>query len=259
MIKHDQMVICWACSGKVKMDSLGSFDDRRIAMHSSKMIRRLVTTVALALMIPVHTAIAAEEDATIPSVLGSMQEHAEQIVGRLLATDGPASREQYQQLRLGVNRLHQLITSDPSNDRHSRELIMIYSWMRVIDIEITDKSWVEAAIAANQLSGMIIQALDFPTMTQRDVAWMDYLAREMELLTLEDPVANADLLSVRLLTLENTWGRVREVLIQHFKNKPLLLQGDTLVIKLKASTTPAETVALAKQLLDFIDLVEKAE
>jgi len=228
-------------------------------MHS-KLIRQLVITVALALIIPMHTAVAAEIRATtIPSVLANMQDHAEQIVDMLLAADGAASREQYQQLRQGVNRLHQLITTDPSNDRQSRELMMIYSWMRVIDIEITDKSWVEAAVAANQLSGMIIQALDFPTMTQRDVAWMDYLAREMELLTLEDPVANAELLSVRRLTLENTWGRVREVLIQNFKNKPLLLQGDTLITKLKASTAPAETVALAKQLLDFIDLVEKSQ
>jgi len=227
-------------------------------MHN-KLIRRLVTTVAVALMIPMQTAVAADAGATIPSVLANMQEHAEQIVDRLLAADGTASREQYQQLRQGVNQLHQLITTDPSNDRQSRELMMIYSWMRVIDIEITDKSWVEAAVAANQLSGMIIQALDFPTMTQRDVAWMDYLAREMELLTLEDPRANADMLSVRLITLENTWGRVREVLIQHFKNKPLLLQGDTLITKLKATAAPAETVALAKQLLDFIDLVEQSQ
>lgn len=169
-----------------------------------------VCALALALTLSLQAALA---DDAVPVTLADMDQHAEQMVGALLAKDDAASRAFYQQLTREMNLLDKLALNNPSDERRSRELLMTHSWMRVIAIEMGDKSWVEAAVAANQLSGMIIQASHFPALMQRDVAWLDYLAREMELLTLEDPVSNAELLNLRLLTLESTWQRVGSELI----------------------------------------------
>jgi len=219
-----------------------------------------VAALGLTLMMFMHTAVAAEEiNTTIPGILADMKEHAGEIVETLLAKDETASRSYYQQLSREMNSLERLVRAGPLDGRRSRELLMGYAWMRVIHIEMTEGYWLGAAIGANQLSGMIIQAQDFPALLQRDIAWLDYLGHEIELLTLEDPAANADLLNVRLITLENTWARVSKELIKDFKNKPLLMHGDTLVASLKAAKGPAETVALAKELLDFADLIEKAK
>lgn len=207
----------------------------------------------------VNSAVASDIPSTTPTIFADMEEHAEDIVDTLLAKDEVASRSHYQQLSHEMNQLQLLVATNASDERRYRELLMAYSWMRVIDVEITDKSWVEAAIAANQLSGMIIQFTNFPTLKQRDTAWLDYLGREIELLTMEGSKANADLLSVRLFTLEHTWRRVSEEMIKHFSNKPLVLQGNRLVTNLKESKRPSETIALARQLLDFVDLVEKAK
>ncbi|TLS66253.1 hypothetical protein FE236_00810 [Mariprofundus erugo] len=214
-----------------------------------------VCALAMALMLSTQPSMA---DDNVPATLADMEQHAEQIVGALLARDEATSRALYLQLTREMNLLDRQALNNPADERRSRELLMAHSWMRVIAIETGDKSWIEAAVAANQLSGMIIQASHFPGLMQRDVAWLAYLAREMELLTLEDPVANADLLNLRLLTLESTWQRVGSELIKNFKNKPLLMEGDSLVAAMKASKSPAETVVLARKMLAFNGLVEKA-
>ncbi|MDQ6951778.1 MAG: hypothetical protein Q9M26_08945 [Mariprofundales bacterium] len=218
---------------------------------------------AIALLFPlvtsIQTATASEPLTTIPAILDSMEGHAEDIVDTLLAKNATASHQLYDQLGQEMQQLRQRVTSDPADERRSRELMMAYSWMRVIDIEITDKSWLEAAVGANQLTGMIIQTSHFPTLMQRDVAWLDYLGREIELLTMEDPKANADLLAVRQITLDHTWNRISRDLIKDFRNKPLVERGNSLLMKIEHAKKPARTIALAKKLLDFVDQVEKRE
>ncbi|WP_018293645.1 hypothetical protein [Mariprofundus ferrooxydans] len=229
-------------------------------MNIRQRIQLAFVIAALPLLISIHAVpVPAAPVTTIPLTLADMDKHADQIINTLLAKDKVASRKHYQQLHHDIKLLGQLIKAAPYEEQRSRELLMTYSWLRVMNQEMGDKSWVGAAVAANQLSGMIIQTSHFPTLEERDIAWLNYLGREMELLTLEDPVANADLLSIRLITLENTWGRLRDELIRKFRNKPLLIQGDMLVDAIKSSKKPAETVALAKKLLDFIVQLEHSQ
>jgi len=228
-------------------------------MNVKQYIQRAFILTALSLIPWIHPALAtADTPSSAASILGHMEDHAEDMVDTLLAKKAAASRDHYQFIVRKINQLHRIIMTSPSNEQRSRELLMTYSWMRVIDIEITDKSWIEAAVAANQLSGMIIQTSHFPTMMQRDIAWLDYLGREIKLLTLEDAKANSDLLNIRLITLDNTWKRIKTGLIKNFRNKPVLMQGDQLIMEIKESKTSTKTIDLADKLLEFVDLVEKA-
>jgi len=222
-------------------------------------IRLAVILLGLPFAILTNTTFAAEPPKTRIAILDAMEGNAEDIVDTLLKKNIMASRRHYYQLSSEMQQLHGLISMHSYDERVSRELLMAYSWMRVIDIEITDKSWVEAAVGANQLSGVIIQISHFPTLIHRDIAWLDYLGREIELLTMEDPKANANLLNVRKTTLENTWRRVRAKLIKNPKNKLLLIQGDDLVTGIEESKSSIKTITLAKKVLDFVDLLEEAK
>jgi len=201
---------------------------------------------------------ASETSGAISSILVSMEGNAEDIVDAALTRSTPATQELYRKIRNELRQLHNHMDRLPFNERRSRELVIAYSWLRVIAIDLKQHAWVGTAIAANQLSASIIRITNYPTLKERDIAWLDYLGRELLLLSTEDPKANAELLNVRRADLANTWQRVSKDLIKNFRNKTLVMRGDRLVSEIKKEHEPAQTIKLSSQLLDFVDRVEKA-
>ena len=181
---------------------------------------------------------------------------AEHIVDTALKKDSAAARQLYLNIQHRMKRLHQSMSGQAFDERRSRELIMAYSWMRIIAMDMQQQAWVGTAIAANQLTASIIRFTHYPGLLQRDTAWMHYLARELLLLSMEDAKANAQLLDARRANLEETWSRIKKALITaDFRHKPLLLRGDQLVRRLR--NQPQTTTASARQLLGFMSEVEQ--
>jgi len=188
-----------------------------------------------------------------------MEGNAEDIVDAALTRSAPATQKLYRKARDELKQLHNHMDRLPFDERRSRELVIAYSWLRVIAIDLKQHAWIGTAIAANQLSASIIRFTNYPTLRERDIAWMGYLGRELLLLSKEDPKVNAELLNVRRADLANTWQRVSKDLIKNFRNKTLVMRGDRLIGKIKKEHEPAQTIKLSSQLLDFVDRVEKAK
>jgi len=200
----------------------------------------------------------AENAQTLQSqTLSSMEIEAENLVDTLLSHDIKTSRFHYSQLSTFMRKLEAANTGAAYSEKLSRELMMTYSWLRIIDIETRKQSWVEAAIGANQLTGMIIQATNFPTMMKRDLEWLDYLGREIQLLVLEDKEPNADLLQLRKTNMTSAWERVRDELIQNFKNKPLVLEGNALMAEINQTSNSAALMSKSKAWLSFLKTIEQ--
>jgi len=200
---------------------------------------------------------ASDASKDISSILVSIEANAEDIVDAALNNNAPATQKLYQKIHHELMQLQKYMGKLPFDERRSRELLMTYSWMRIIAIDIKQSAWVGTAIAANQLSASMIRFTNYPTLRQRDTAWMDYLGRELLLLNMEDSKANAQLLDARRADLVETWSRIKIALIsKDFRNKPLVLQGDNLIHQLRDHHTPAPTITTAKKLLDFVDKIE---
>lgn len=195
---------------------------------------------------------------SISSILVSMEGNAEDIVDAALTKNAPATQKLYRKIRNELRQLHNHMDRLPFNERRSRELVIAYSWLRVIAIDLKQHAWVGTAIAANQLSASMIRFTNYPTLRERDTAWLDYLGRELLLLSKEDPKANAELLNVRRADLANTWQRISKDLIKNFRNKTLVMRGDRLISEIKKEHEPAQTIKLSSQLLDFVDRIENA-
>jgi len=202
---------------------------------------------------------ASEHAENLSSMLSHMEDDAEQIVHTALAKNAAGSRELFNNIRRRMDQLHHSQAGQPFDERSSRELLMAYSWMRIISIDIKQKAWVGTAIAANQLTASIIRFTSYPSLRQRDTAWMGYLGRELLLLDMEDAKANAQLLDVRRANLVDTWSRIRIDLIKKdFRNKPLVLRGDKLIHLLRDNHDRQTTIVTARKLLKFIDEIEHA-
>ncbi len=226
-------------------------------MPISQLFRLALITFFLSfLLLPLSSSAADEPSKAQTKSLSIMEKHSIAIIDTLLAKDAKQSRFHYEKLREQISELQLAAALPPKNEKFSRELMMAYSLIRIINIEIKNEIWIEGAIAANQLSGLIIQNSHFATFLKRDLKWLDYQGREIKLLLLEDPVANADLLGLRKTIMENAWIRVRTELIQSFKNKPLVLQGNELINTINTSKDPNKAAEATTQWLIFVNALE---
>ncbi len=195
--------------------------------------------------------------ASMQPMLADMQADAENIVDTALAKDVPGSQKLFHQIQQRMNQLHHHLAGQAFDERRSRELLMAYSWMRVIALDLKQHAWTGTAIAANQLTASVIRFTNYSTLEQRDLAWMDYLARELLLLNMEDASANAQLLDARRANLVETWARIKTELIRNsFRNKPLVLRGDSLMHRLQKKPKPEGSMATARELMIFVDEIE---
>jgi len=201
---------------------------------------------------------ASENSIEVRTLLSSIEDYAEDMVDTALAQDAVSSQKLYKNIQKNMDQLYQLLAGAPFDERKSRELLMSYSWLRVITVDIKQHAWIGAAIAANQLSASIIRFLNYPTLRQRDTAWMDYLARELLLLNMEGATVNAQLLDARLADFSETWSRIRtSLIVKDFRNKPLVEQVDKLMHFLHTDKSSDATIATAKELLVFVDKIEQ--
>jgi len=225
-------------------------------------LARFIILLGMAIVIP-PTAYAVEPNGKINAVLSDMEGHAEDMVDAALAKNRMRELKLYKvykEINRELGHLHAIVGNQPFDERRSRELVMAYSWLRVIAIDVKQDVWIGAAIAANQLDGSIIRFAQFPTLRERDIAWLDYLGREVLLLTIESPKVNAELLGVRRSELADTWHRTRKNLIEKdFRNKTLTMKGNGLVTKIEHEHDPTQSINLARQWLDFVDQLEKTK
>jgi len=211
-------------------------------------------------LISIPLAAASENAIGVRAALLTIEDNAENMVDTALAQDVGNSQVLFQSIQKNMDQLHQSMAKSPFNERKSRELLMSYSWLRVISVDVKQHAWVGAAIAANQLSASMIRFINYSTLLQRDIAWMDYLTRELILLNMESASENTQLLKVRLSDMLETWKRIRRSLIESsFRNKPLVIQVNAMIHTLETSKDSDVTITTAKQLLNFVDKIEHAK
>jgi len=210
-------------------------------------------------LMPVSFAMASESPIETRTLLTTIETYAEDMVHTALTQDVTDSHKLYKSIQKNMKQLHLLLAKAPFNERNSRELLMAYSWMRVIAIDMKQHAWIGTAIAANQLSASMIRFLHYPTLGQRDAAWMGYLVRELILLNKEGAAINAQLLDARVADLSETWSRVRTSLIEKdFRNKPLVERVDELMHALHTDQSSDAAIATAKTLLLVVAKIEQA-
>ncbi|RLL51756.1 hypothetical protein D8Y20_08715 [Mariprofundus sp. EBB-1] len=192
--------------------------------------------------------------------LSNIEYYSENLVDSILAKDTVDSKKLYENIQQNLDQLHRIFSGDAFDERKSRELLLAYSWLRVIAVDMNQGSRIGVAIAANQLSASMIRSLNYPTLFQRDTAWMGYLCRELLLLNIEGDSMNRQLLDARRIDLIDTWFRLRiELSKKDFRNKTLAIHGNNLITLLQGEHDSKVTMKTAKKLLQLIDEIKQVE
>jgi len=219
-----------------------------------------ICLLALILMLSAfsQSAAAATAHTQQTDIVVEMGASSESLVDALISKNQTLAGKHYLLLKSDLDRLHTMSATMDFNERRTRELFTAYSWMRLISIDMHAGEWTGAAIAANQMGGEIIRFTDFPTLSLRDVAWMDYLGRDVMLLSMEDMQGNLQTIELRKNELGETWKRVREEMLRDFRNKTLVMQGDQLISDIEQANNSRTLISLSQQEHVFVQQIQAA-
>lgn len=185
------------------------------------------------------------------------EEITENLVDSFVHKDFKTAAKQVSAIRKQFREMHKQLAHSPFNERRERELAMMHAWVRVIAVAIRNRSSIGGAIAANQLTAALMRNQDFPDTVKSSIAWLDYLGREIVLLNMEDPKANANLLAIRRNEISSTWNHLRNLLLKDFRNKTVTMSVDHLVEHLDTHLDPANQIADGKSLNAWVEKLEQ--
>jgi hypothetical protein len=228
---------------------------RQLTSHTKKACV-LLLSAWICLCLPPSMGYAAEPPVQNKPLMQA-EEITENLVDSFVHKDFKTATKQVTAIRKQFHEMHKQLANRPFNERKERELAMMHAWVRVIAVAIRNRSSIGGAIAANQLSAALMRNQDFPDTVKSSIAWLDYLGREIVLLNMEDPKANANLLAIRRNEISSTWKHLRNLLLKDFRNKAVTMNVDHLVDHLETNLDPASQIADGKSLHDWVEKLEE--
>jgi len=198
----------------------------------------------------------------ISKIFISMESHSEDMLDAIAAKNIKQLRNLYSHFNKKMKSLNQAneeqIGFNLLTEKQTKSLAMENAWFSLITLEMKKNDDLPAlANAINQFTGELIILTNYKKNYRTDVAWLDYLGREIMLLNKNYPNKQG-LISIRKNDLQKTWRRVRKDLRNNKKNLALISKTDLLISNIMKTHNSIKLVELAKQELDIVDEIEKA-
>jgi len=194
-------------------------------------------------------------NAQVRRALMSMGSPAEDMLDAIDSKDTHQLKSLYHKLKIGMEKTNNLPTKNNTQDK---QVAMLNSWFELISLEMKEADDFPAlANAINQFSGQLIITTKFDYAYQKDIAWMDYLGRELLLLN-KYPSKSLDheaLLRVRKTELNKTWESIKFQLNEQ-GGRTLVKKVDPAIQSMLEESDPGKLVALSMKELDLVDDIE---
>lgn len=196
------------------------------------------------------------ENTGVMSVLSSMESPAEDMLDAIDGKDMEKLNILYHKINISIEELNKL----PVNgEAEGRQRAMLNSWFNLIALEMKEMDDFPAlASVINQFSGQLIIATKFEHGYQKNIAWMDYLGRELLLLNTYSSKSTHEkaLIQVRKTELNKTWKSIRLLLTTQQGGNALITKIDPTVQAILHESKASKLIALSIKELDMVDDVE---
>jgi hypothetical protein len=194
-------------------------------------------------------------DAQFMRALTTMESPAEDMLDAIDSKDMRKLNALYHKLSISIEELNNLPAKD---NTQGKQIAMLNSWFDLISLEMNEMDDFPAlANAINQFSGQLIIAAEFEHAYQKDIAWMDYLGRELLLLNKfpSESVQREALIKVRKAELNNTWESIKYRLNEH-GGIALVKKVDPTIQSTLEESDADRLVTLSMKELDLVDDIE---
>ncbi len=223
------------------------------------MFLKRVLVLSLVFCVPPLCAIRAAQ----PSLPGAwviparaLEEHAEDSIDVLTARrfDAATMRRQTARMEALLNRLKM---ASNGNAEASRQASRAEECLKEMKDALAGGAYVKAALAANQITMVMLPIEGFPTAEHREVALLDCLSREITLLNEDNPASRAPLLKERRDQIEATWKLLRPWYAAKKGAGKLMAEVDACVARIISATGAKQQIAEGRRLGDLVDSLER--
>jgi hypothetical protein len=194
----------------------------------------------------------------INTSLVNMESNAEDMLDAINTNKKQDVKTLFQKLDKEMNRLNKANEAIPVFTRESQEIAIQNAWFDLITIEFNEGDDMPAlANAVNQFTGQLVLATNYNTRYKREIAWMDYLGRDILLMAKNhNDERNPKLLQIRKDDLKKTWSNLEVIIQKHAKGQPLIQKVKPVIKEMLNTKNPKELVSLANQELELVDSIE---
>lgn len=189
-------------------------------------------------------------------VLTSMESPTEDMLDAIDEKDMKKLNALYHKISISIEKFNKLPVNADSDGRQSA---MLNSWFDLIALEMKEMDDLPAlANAINQFSGQLIVATKFEHAYQKDIAWMDYLGRELFLLNTypSKSTHGKALIQVRKNELNKTWKSIKLLLAKEQGGNALIKKIDPTIQSILHESEANKLIALSTKELDMVDDIE---
>lgn len=200
------------------------------------------------------------DENTITQTLIKMESPAEDMLDAMDAKDMNKLNQLYNKLNVTMFKLNQLTTTENIPAKQSREIALQNSWFYLISLEMKElDDFAALTYDINQFSGQLIIATRFKYDYDKNVAWMDYLGREILLLNKypSDSGNHEILIKIRKIDLQKTWNKLKTLIAKRKNRSSLIHKVDPVIHSIMVESRPDKLVALSVKELDLVDNIEE--
>lgn len=196
------------------------------------------------------------ENTGVMPVLASMESPAEDMLDAIDGKDMKKLNVLYHKINISIEELNKL----PINgEAEERQRAMLNSWFNLIALEMKEMDDFPAlAGVINQFSGQLIIATKFEHAYQKNIAWMDYLGRELLLLNTypSKSTHGKALIQVRKTELNKTWKSIKSLLVTQQNGNALIKKIDPTIQAILNESEASKLISLSTKELDMVDDIE---
>jgi len=216
----------------------------------------VATIISVAISVPFLYAAPADNQKLVLTTLANMESPAEDILDAIDAKDMKKMQSLFHDMDASMNKLKHI---KEANLESSKSIAMLNAWFDLISLEMVEADDMPAlANAVNQFSGQLIIATPFAYDFQKNVAWMDYLGREILLLNKypSSSTFHDALVQVRKNELSATWSSIKVEALKHKGGKALIANVEPNIVAIEKENNGKSLVKLAEAELELVDNIE---
>ena len=212
-----------------------------------------VLSIIIVILLIVATPILAQESTSSQMSIAAIAEKGEDVIDYFL-------NGEWDKARLAVGDIavaEETVTAAMVSRKRPMSDIYIYEYLvsKLQNLAEDSSRPVQAALTANQITAFLIDLQDWnPQTNPVQIAWMDYLGREMMLQAKAKD--SSGILVIRLNELEKAWDRIKPDIISR-KGMLLAAHIDNVLVDLENNNDYDKIAVDAAKILDLVDEIEK--
>ena len=186
----------------------------------------------------------------------ALEEHAEDSIDLLLVSKPNSAKLEGTTAKMEVL-LKRLQMASRGNAEAASQASRAESALGEMKSEIASRAYVKAALAASQITMVMLPIEGFPTVEHRQVALLDCLSREITLLNTDGPGPHSAALKERRDQIAATWKALRPGYAARKNAAKVVAAVDACVARIESAGDPKVQITEGNRLGDLVDELER--